>query len=183
MAENTDLSEIRTNNEQERYRMSKREKILVGLMVLAVVYGLYVWFLPTPHQAATVNDDNEQKALNAFIMKVAEKTTTGLSKNMAYVLQKAETKWQRDPLIQIEPKTLEEEEESRQPVLTSKITYTGFLRMGDKRLAIINGMEYEAGDRLEPSGFIIRSISPSRVVIAPPGRKKKTINLPMEETQ
>jgi hypothetical protein len=163
--------------------MSKREKILVGLMLLSVVYGIYVWFLPSPQPAATVNDDHQQKALSAFITNVAEKATTGLSKNIAYVLQKAEAKWERDPLIRIEPKTTEEEEDSQQPVVSSKITYSGFLRMGDKRLAIINGMEYETGDRLEPSGFIIRSISPSRVVIALPGKKKKTINLPMEETE
>ena len=152
-------------------------------MLLAVVCGIYVWFLPSRQPAAIVNDDNQQKALNAFIIKVAEKTTSGLSKNIAYVIQKAEAKWERDPLIQIEPKTTEEEEDSQPPVLSSKITYSGFLRMGDKRLAIINGMEYETGDRLEPSGFIIRSISPSRVVIAAPGKKKKTINLPMEETE
>ncbi len=163
--------------------MSKREKILVGLMLLAVVYGLYIWFLPSPQQTAAKKDDNEQKRLSAFIIKVAEQTATGISKNMAYVLQKAEAKWERDPLIRIEPKTVEKEEDRQQPVLSSKMTYTGYLRMGDKRLAIINGTEYEAGDRLEPSGFIIRSISPSRVVIAPPGRKKKTIHLPLEETE
>ena len=144
---------------------------------------MYVWLLPSLQPAATLNDDNQQEALNAFIIKVAEKTTTGLSRNIAYVLQKAEAKWERDPLIQIEPKTAEEEENSQQPVLPSKMTYSGFLRMGDKRLAIINGMEYEAGDILEPGGFIIRSISASRVVIASPGSKKKTINLPMEETE
>ena len=152
-------------------------------MVLAVAYGGYVWFLPSTQQAATENDDNQEKVLNDFIVNVAAKTTTGLSKNLAYVLQKAEAKWQRDPLIQIEPKPPDEEEEIKQPVLTSKMTYSGFLRMGDKLLAIINGMEYETGDRLEPSGFIIRSISPSRVIIAPPGRKKQTINLPMEDTE
>ncbi len=112
-----------------------------------------------------------------------KKTTPGLSKNQAYVLQKAEAKWKQDPLIQIEPKTSEEEEDSHQPVLTSKMIYSGFLRMGDKRLAIINGMEYETGDILEPGGFIIRSISAGRVVIAPPGRKNKTIILPMDETE
>ena len=152
-------------------------------MVLSVVYGIYIWFLPTPQKSASVIGDNEQKVLKAFILKVAEKIKPGPSKNQAYVLQKAEAVWKRDPLIQIEPKTSEEEVGSPQPVLTSDLMYTGFLRMGDKRLAIINGMEYEAGDRLEPSGFIIRSISASRVVIAPPGNKKKTINLPMEETE
>ena len=163
--------------------MSKREKILVGLSLVAVVYGIYVWFLSSPQKTATAFSDNDQKALKAFILKVAEKTSNKLSKSQAYVLRKAETQWIRDPLIQIEPKSSEEVEDRQEPVLTSEAIYSGFLRMGDKRLAIINGMEYETGDILEPDGFIIRSISPSRVVIAPPGKTKKTLTLPMEETE
>ncbi len=84
--------------------MSNREKILVGLMLLAVGYGVYTLFLSSPKQAAVVNGDPEQKALNAFIIQVAEKTKTGLSKNEAFVLQKAQADWKRDPLIRIEPK-------------------------------------------------------------------------------
>ncbi len=163
--------------------MSKREKILIGLSILTVVYGLYVWLLASPQQAATLVGDKDQKELNAFILKIAEKTAARLSKNEAYALQKAQDQWTRDPLIQIEPKAPEEVEQNQEPVLTSNAIYTGFLRMGDKRLAIINGMEYEIGDILEPDGFIIRSISPSSVVIAPPGKKKKTLTLPLEETE
>jgi hypothetical protein len=55
--------------------------------------------------------------------------------------------------------------------------------MGDTRLAIINGMEYEAGDQLEPGGFIIRRILPNHVEVVPPGKNKKTMILPMEETE
>ena len=55
--------------------------------------------------------------------------------------------------------------------------------MGDTRLAIISGMEYEIGDRLEPQGFVIRRILPNHVVVAPPGKQKKTMILPMEETE
>jgi hypothetical protein len=40
-------------------------------------------------------------------------------------------------------------------------------------------MEYEVGEILEPGGFTIQSISPSRVVIAPPGRKKNALILPI----
>jgi hypothetical protein len=160
--------------------MSKREKILVGLMSLAVLYGIFVWFPSLQQPTDNLNDDSKKKKLNAFIIKVVDKTTNGLSKTQAYVLQKAEAKWNQDPLIQIEPKPIVEED-NQQPVLKTKLLYTGFLRMGDKRLAIINGMEYETGDILEPGGLMVRSISPSRVIIAPPGRKMKTIALPMEE--
>ena len=111
-------------------------------MLLSVVYGVYILFLSSPQQKAILNDVNDQKALKAFIIKVAEKMSTGLSKNQAYVLQKAETKWKQDPLIQIKPEVVEEKEESPQsePVLATKIAYTGFLFFVNKRLAIINGM-------------------------------------------
>ena len=58
-------------------------------------------------------------------------------------------------------------------MLDARVQYTGFLQMGDTRLAIINGMEYEAGDQLEPGGFIIRRILPNHVVVAPPGKNKE----------
>ena len=162
--------------------MSKREKILVGLMILAIGYGIFIWFLSPPQPSAIPRGDTGQKSLNEFIIKVAEKTTGGLSKFQTNVLEKAETPWKRDPLIQIKPRPTVEEEK-QEPVLTTKMIYTGFLQMGDKKLAIINGMEYETGDRLEPGGFLLQSISPTRVVIAPRGKKSKSISLPMEDTE
>ena len=81
--------------------MSKREKILVGLSLVAVIYGIYIWFLSSPQQAATAFGDNDQKALKAFILKVAEQTSRRLSKSQAYVLGKAESQWKQDPLIQM----------------------------------------------------------------------------------
>ena len=151
-------------------------------MLLAIVYGGYTFLLSTPGQEGVVKGDQEQKELKAFIMQVAEKSKTGLSKSQAYILQKAQTDWKQDPLIQIEPRK-REERDTRQLKLKSNLQYTGFLEMGDTRLAIINGVEYETGDRLEPDGFVIRSIFPNRVVIAPPGGSKKTVTLPMEEPQ
>ncbi len=163
--------------------MSQREKILIGLMILAIGYGIFVWFLSPPQPEAILKADTDQNSLNAFIIKVAEKTTGGLSKFQKNVLEKAEARWKRDPLIQIKPQPAVEEEENQEPVLTTKMIYTGFLQMGDKRLAIINGMEYETGDRLEPGGFLLQSISPTRVVIAPRGKKSKSISLPLEDTE
>ena len=76
--------------------MSKREKILIGLTILTVFYGIYVWFLASPQQSAiAVDDKKNQKELNAFILKVAEKTAVRLSKNQVYALQKAQAQWQQ----------------------------------------------------------------------------------------
>jgi len=153
-------------------------------MVLAVVYGVYIMFFESPPKTNTftAGGDRELEALNTFITKVADKTKSGLSKKQAYVLNKAQTAWKQDPLLQLEAQKVEVDT-GPAPVLDARVKYTGFLQMGKTRLAIISGMEYEAGERLEPGGFIIRRILPDHVVVAPPGKKKKTMILPMEETE
>jgi len=164
--------------------MSNREKIIVGLMVVSVILGIYMVFFEPPKQPATINTSagRELEMLNTFITKIAEQTQTGPSKEQAYILNKAQSAWKQDPLIQLETKKVEVDT-GPDPVLDAKVQYTGFLQMGDTRLAIINGMEYEAGDQLEPGGFIIRRILPNHVVVVPPGKNKKTMILPMEETE
>ena len=62
-----------------------------------------------------------------------------------------------------------------------KISYTGYMEMGDIKFAIINGLEYVAGDRLEKGDYIVSSITPSRVVIVTTGRSKKRYIFPIEE--
>ena len=153
-------------------------------MVVSVIFGIYIVFFESPKQTTTVNPaaDRELEMLNAFITKVAEKTQSGPSKEQAYVLNKAQTAWKQDPLVQLQAKKVEVDT-GPEPVLDTRVQYTGFLQMGDTRLAIISGMEYEAGDQLEPGGFIIRHILPNHVVVAPPGKNKKTMILPMEETE
>jgi hypothetical protein len=166
--------------------MTNREKAIVGLMLLAVVYGVYIVFFAGPNEEAAFKSggDTKLEALNSFITKVAEKTKSSLPEEQAYALQKAQSDWTQDPLIHIEPKISREEEAQRQPLkLDRKIIYTGFLQMGANRLAIINGLEYEIGDRLEPDGLIIRNIHPNHVVIGSPVHKNKKVILPMEELE
>lgn len=155
-------------------------------MILAVIYGVYTVFFAGPRKVAPIKSsaDTELQTLNAFITKVADKTKQGLTPKQAYIFEKAETEWRQDPLLQIQPKPSKEEAAERQPlVLNSKLMYTGFLQMGNKRLAIINDLEYEVGDRLEPGGLILRNIHPNHVVIGSSVQKNKKVILPMEEIE
>ena len=166
--------------------MTTREKIIVSLMIVAVIYGAYTVFFAGPREVVPTKEsgDTELEALNKFITKVADKTKKGLSRKQAYILKKAEQPWQQDPLVQIAPKMSQAEKVAREPlVLNAKFLYTGFLQMGDKRLAIINDLEYEIGDKLEPGGLILRNIHPNHVVVGSPVHKNKKAILPMEEIE
>jgi len=155
-------------------------------MMLAVIYGVYTVFFSAPkEETASLNgSDKDLETLNLFISKISDKTNNGLTEAQVYALQKAQANWKQDPMMTIEPKLTQQEIAARQPlVLKNQILYTGFLQMGDKRLAILNGIEYEIGDRLEPDGLIVRNISPNHVVVGSPDIKSKKLILPMEEIE
>ena len=156
-------------------------------MLVAVVYGVYTVFFSKPREVSFSNRANgakELEALNSFVAKVAEKSKTSLSKEQTYVLEKAQSEWKQDPFVKVRPKLTREEIAEKKPlVLNSKVVYTGFLEMGNKRLAIINGMEYEVGDLLEPAGLVVRKINPTHVEVAASNQKNKTLIIPMEDVE
>ena len=84
--------------------MSNREKIIVGLMLLTVAYGIYALFFEGKGKSSTtptavVSATRQLEDLNAFITKVADASKAGLSKKDQYIIQVAETEWKQDPLI------------------------------------------------------------------------------------
>ena len=159
-------------------------------MLLTVVYGVYTVFFEGKGKSGTqeiaaISATTQLENLNAFITKVAEASKAGLSEEDKYIIELAETEWKQDPLINAE---LTDRPESKIPKPQPKvetpdleISYTGFMQMGDIKFAIINGVEYAIGDRLEQGDYILNSITPSRVVIVSTGPNKKRFIFPLEE--
>lgn len=159
-------------------------------MLLTVVYGVYAVFFEGKggtQEIATVSATKQLEGLNAFITKVAEASKAGLSKEDKYIIQVAEAEWKQDPLVSVELKDRPESEIQKakaakpEPIPDLDVAYTGFMQMGDKKFAIINGVEYAVGDRLEQGDYMLQSITPSRVVIVTTGRSKKRYIFPIEE--
>jgi hypothetical protein len=164
--------------------MTNREKIIVGLAALALGYGAMELLLPRA-KVASVSQPQSLEGLNAFIAKVADATRVGPAEAGAIVIQKAEAAWKQDPFLEIqkakttEPKDTRPKETARLP----NLVYNGFMELGSKRLAIINGQEYETGDKLNPGGFTIKSILPTRVVIVSAQGEGAPIVLPLQESE
>ena len=173
--------------------MSNREKIIVGLMLLTVVYGIYALFFEGKGKSsikptAAVSATKQLENLNAFITKVAEASRAGLSKEDKYIIARAESAWKQDPMTTVELTDRPEDEiKKRQQQLTDTsgpqldVSYTGFMQMGEKKFAVINGLEYTTGDELEQGGFIVGRITPRQVVIISTGRSKKQFVFQLEE--
>lgn len=166
--------------------MAKREKIILAVMAVVVMFGLYDFLFSSgakkkPLVAATGVADT-----NKFIADVAMSLKDDLTETNMHIIQQARTEWGKDPFWQKKPqqeaKTEVIVESQKEAKEQEKRIYTGYLEMGTQKLAIINGAEYELGDELSRGGPIVKSIDPKKVVIAMPETAEEII-LPLIETR
>lgn len=164
--------------------MSKREQIILGFVVLAVLYAGYN-YLGTSEKRPQIKTEEELTDLKNLMADVTKQVNKAvLSDTETFLIKRAEVNWKRDPFLSpgVPVKFTSGSEPSGLSDQGLDFTYSGYLETGDKKLAIINNMEYEAGEMLAEGGFIVRSISTNRVEIGVIGGKN-TIILPLEEVK
>ncbi|MBS3757002.1 MAG: hypothetical protein KGY56_15005 [Desulfobacterales bacterium] len=147
--------------------MGTREKILVGLMIVALVYGAFELFISRGENVGQQqNSGPDIETARQMEQEINTRISQAdLNAEQAYILEMASRQWQRDPFY-----VLPEQEDitEGQPETgggPGKLEYTGYLEIGNTEMAIINGLEYRTGERLEQGGGMVRSISPGRVVV------------------
>jgi hypothetical protein len=164
--------------------MAKREKIIILLMIVSILYGVYSFFLTSPPEPPEDTEDMTIEALNQFVVGAAQELFS--EKTVAvddYILSQAASAWQKDPFMPTGPghgsqnAAKKMELEQRQAI---RLAYTGYIEVSDKRLAIINDLEYETGEALNQPGYYVKQITPKRVVVGIEGETQNII-LPLEE--
>ena len=162
--------------------MSKREKIIVGVMVFSILFAL-VYFLSPAITWQGAKPDEQYTGSEKIIQEIAaELKKVASSPNENYVIARAEAAWAKDPFykkvlpVAATPWT----SAGRSPAAAARtvaakagpggaqdIVYSGFVDMGEKKLAVINGNTYQVGEKLDFGGaFYLKSVEPSQAVIA-----------------
>ncbi len=163
--------------------MSKQEKVILVIVFFVAVFGIYEVFLSSPSKTSSVDNGAELKGLNNLIAEVIQGVAReNLSESETYIITKAEAEWSSDPFLEIikpekRPKAPKWADSSTQK---ASFTYTGYVELGDTKIAIINGREYKTGEELELGGCFIERIEASKVVVRGTG-KKETIIVPIVE--
>lgn len=142
--------------------MTLREKIIVGLMVLSIVYGGYELLVLGNRKGGDAGSPDGKPAPTAEPLPAESGDVKGLSDSMQTLLQWAQTPWEEGLFVKREP--LPQAPPPPEPTAVG-LRYSGFVQMGKRKLAIINGMEYEKGDQLVSGDFVIKRILPNQVVL------------------
>ncbi len=156
---------------------AKRETIIIALAVLAVIcFLVYAFVLPSFKKSASVLVEAEKVDVQKLLAEMGEYAKKdGSIDNIIYTVSKAELTWPRDPFLN-EDLASAAAVESRK----DKFNYTGFIMLGGKRLAVINGIEYQIGESLTTEGFVVKAINLNDVVLEDATNKSR-LSIPIQE--
>lgn len=145
-------------------KINKREIIILAIAALAVLYGAYEFLIAQP-AARKARIEAKPIEVGSLVTKInTDLAKDKISELDVSIATKADKEWSKSPFWDRSSYLeLAGNEESMAAGL--KVIYSGYVDAGRKAMAIINGSEYEAGESLEIEGYMLQSVTPSRIII------------------
>lgn len=170
--------------------MTLREKIIMAVAGIALLYGAYElglkkFFVGFGGQAARQESAGVETTLSGFTTQIAAQAGTGnLTDREQYIIDHRNSRWEKDPFVSGETMAASGNSEGSQAGSGApdgkSFVYSGYIAVGDVRLAVINGREYKEGERLIDGKHVLRRIQPARVVLSGGGGE---IIVKLQETE
>lgn len=166
-------------------KFGKRELIILGFLAIVLLWAAFD-HLTSSKKGQGEDMGRKTAELNTFVTDLTAGVGKGLSNNLdALVFSRAEKEWTQDPFL--EGKAYKSWTEAKMPVKETlaagpkiEIAYTGYLEVGGTRMAIINGMEYREGEALDIKGFVLKTVTSTRIAVE--NRTTRTLlNVPLQE--
>jgi hypothetical protein len=150
-------------------KLNKRQIIILSVAALCVVYAAYEYLIASPASKEVKTDDkhleisNPESGLTNDLMKDAP---AGMD---TYIVARAEATWQKNPFWDRSSTSYKEwattQGAAGGSASAAKIIYSGYVDAGKLKIAIINGLEYRVGEQLEMEGYVLKQVTPSKVLI------------------
>ena len=140
-------------------KLNKRQIIILVVAALCVLYAVYELVIIGPAakkvktEAKLVARESIVNRLNSDLMKYA---VAGAD---AYIVKRAEKDWTKNPFWDRSAYREYFGKEANSG-LASKMTYSGYIDAGRRKMAIINGWEYEAGESIDIEGYMLKKRGP-----------------------
>jgi hypothetical protein len=150
-------------------KLKKREIIILVITALFVLYAGYEYLIAGPASkkvktSSSVESVNINTSISGITKDLGKDNIADLD---AYVIKRIETDWGKNPFWK---KDLYKAWANREGVakgsgVLAKIIYSGYVDSGKNIMAVINGFEYRIGEQLEIEGYVLKQITPSKVLI------------------
>ena len=151
-------------------KLKKREIIILVIAALFILYAGYEYLIAGPASKKIITSTStstESVNINTSI--------TGITKDLgkdkitdfdAYVIRRMEADWGKNPFWKKDSyKAWVARDGAASGSVLAKIIYSGYVDSGKHKMAVINGFEYRIGEQLEIEGYVLKQITPSKVLI------------------
>ncbi|MEE9912495.1 MAG: hypothetical protein K4571_12310 [Deltaproteobacteria bacterium] len=145
-------------------KLNKRQIIILAIAALCILYAAYELLIAGPAAKKTKTESKpvaSQSFVSALSTDLMKYTIAGAD---AFIKERAEMSWSKNPFWDRLAYREYVGKEAGSGA-AANIIYSGYVDAGPKKMAIINGWEYEAGEFLEIEGYTLKSVSPTRVLI------------------
>ena len=148
--------------------LKKREIIILVIAALFVLYAGYEYLIAGPANkkiitGASTDSVNINNSITGITKDLGKDKITDFD---AYVVKRMEADWGKNPFWKKDMyKAWVNREGLAQGGVLAKIIYSGYVDSGKIKLAVINGFEYRIEEQLEIEGYVLKQITPSKVII------------------
>lgn len=137
--------------------MEKREKLLLGLVAVTAVAAGGVLLTGPSHQTAT-HATTPATGLSDVLLGMEQ---ARLSKEQTYRLAVVAGNATMDPFYGRSSDITQDNATQGQ----EDLVYSGYMKIGSKLFAVINGIEYACGDKLADGGYVLSAIEKNAVLL------------------
>jgi hypothetical protein len=151
--------------------MKKREKIILILTLIVVVYGALDFFILSKKG----NLQGSEQLLELANKTTAEFATNSMARilkidiqskknDLETVISKIESDWGHDPFVQpikVDPFA----PKPPPPIPVSGFAYSGYMKVEDSLFAVINGVEYKTGETIPVYDYTVIKITHQKVIL------------------
>jgi hypothetical protein len=161
----------------------KREVIILIVAAVFVIYAGYEYLIAGPANKKIITSaSTDSVKINTFVSGLTNELMKDKIADLdAYVVRRMEADWGKNPFWKKDSyKAWAAREGAASASALAKIIYSGYVDSGKNKIAVINGFEYRIGEQLEIEGYMLKQITPSKVLIF----NKKTGNkeeIPLQE--
>ena len=143
--------------------LSKREITIVIIMIFVVLYGACT-LLGGGKNLKNTKEVNRTKNVSYINSIAGDLMKKPLDLSEVYIVDRVEADWGKSPFwangAYAEWGGGSDEKSKNDPA--TKIVYSGYIDAGQKKMAVINGLEYSVGEILEINGYVLRKITPKK---------------------
>jgi hypothetical protein len=162
---------------------------MIGMMILAILYGAYELLLKGQKNPVTAGKATSTIDLAAFVNEInAAMSKEAPSPTDSHIMKRGEAAWLRDPFLDrkryrdlvLSPDPAPAAKAAAPATKRVRFHYTGYVDVGHKRIAIVNGNEYAKGDALDVEGYVLTGITPSKITVYHK-ESQRTLEIPLQE--